>query len=106
MIKKWFFPGFFFLLSCLIFAACAHDAFKTKLKGMTDTDLVNYYHGINDRIKDIGNKADMSERADYTRHDQEISQAPFLLGGEGGLDLLMKQKEIQKEINRRNLSVD
>ncbi len=70
---------------------------------MPDSDLLNYYHGINERIKDIGRDIEQEDRSARTEHGQFISNMPFVIGGEG-YHLVQKRKLIIKEMNNRKLS--
>jgi hypothetical protein len=69
---------------------------------MSDNDLLNYYHGINERIKDIDSDIKREESQDQNEKERAISNMPFFFGGEGH-DLNQKRKMILKELNRRNL---
>jgi len=79
------------------------NEFQNKLHRMSDSDLLSYYYGINDRIKDIDNRIKMQERADYSEHDHFMSQIPFMIGGRG-YSLVQKSKLVLKELNKRNIS--
>jgi len=102
-INKYVICNFLMLFSIILVTACAHhDALTSKLRAMPDDELVNYYHGVNERIKEIENKQTLSRRSDETEHDRIMSQSVFYMGGEGQ-ELVEKQKAARKEMNRRNL---
>jgi hypothetical protein len=105
-INKYVIFNFLMLISIVFVTACAHqDALTSKLRAMPDKELVNYYHGINERIKEIENKQTLSRRSDETEHDRIMSQSVFYMGGEGQ-ELVEKQKAARKEMNRRSLPVN
>jgi hypothetical protein len=68
---------------------------------MSDNDLLDYYHGINERIKDIDSDIKREESQDQTEQERVISNMPFFFGGEG-YNLIQKRKVILKELNIRN----
>jgi hypothetical protein len=70
---------------------------------MSDNDLLDYYHGINERIKDIDSDIKREESQDQTEQERVISNMPFFFGGEG-YNLTQKRKVILKELNIRNLT--
>ena len=90
----------FFNISC---ASSKSNKFHSKIQKMSDNDLLNYYHGINDRIKDIDNDIKREGSHDQTEHERVVSNMPFFLGGEG-YTLIQKRKMITKELNFRNLT--
>jgi glutamate racemase len=81
-----------------------HDAFVRKIRAMNDSELVDYYHGLNERIKEIENYQKLSRRSDDAEHDRIMSQSSFFMGGEGE-ELVMKQRAVQNEIDRRNMII-
>ena len=91
------------LLIPVLIAGCGNTAkFVKKIEGMTDSDLIAYYHGINDKIKDIANEVSVKEHFD-TRPDEDIHvQSPFFMGRQG-YDLNHKKELIEKELIKRNL---
>lgn len=102
-INKYVICIFLMLISIIFVTACAHhDALTSKLRAMPNDELVNYYHGVNERIKEIENKQTLSRRSDETEHDRIMSQSVFYMGGEGQ-ELVEKQKAARKEMDRRNL---
>jgi hypothetical protein len=101
----------FFLTVCFICSSlflnigCAGSKsriFQSKIQTMPDNELLNYYQGINKRIKDIDNDIKRDESQDQTEHERMISNMPFFFGSEG-YDLVQKKKIVLKELNRRNL---
>ena len=89
----------FFNISC---ASSKLTTFQSKIQTMSDNDLLNYYHGINERIKDIDSDIKSEESQDPTEEERAISNMPFFFGGEG-YDLTQKRKMILRELSRRNL---
>ncbi len=90
----------FFNISC---TSSKTDKFHTKIQQISDNDLLNCYHGINDRIKDIGNDINREESSDQTGQEQVISNMPFLIGGEG-YNLNQKRKMVLEELNIRGVN--
>ncbi len=95
-----FFMSIFFCISC---ASSKPNKFLNTIQRMSDTDLLNYYYGINERIKDIDHGMKREERSDHTKLEHNISQTPFIIGGEG-YNLIQKRKVVLKELNKRNIS--
>lgn len=79
------------------------ERFRTKVHRMADDELLDYYHGINDRIKDIdsGQKGDMLSY-EYEKSDM-LNQQTFFIGGEA-YDLVQKGKIVLEELDKRSLS--
>ena len=69
---------------------------------MTDSDLLNYYYGINERIKELDHGMKREEQAYYIEHKHYIHPTPFSLGGQGH-HLIQERKMILKELNKRNI---
>ena len=95
----------FICSSLLLNISCVHSKpkkFQSKIQTMSDNDLLNYYQGINERIKDIDNDIKSEESQDQTEQERVISNMPFFFGGEG-YDLIQKRKMILRELNSRNL---
>lgn len=93
------------LISVSFGCAHTHDSFQTKIRSMSDMNLISYYHGLNDRIKEIENKEKLDRRPDDSETDRVVSQITFFPGGEG-FKLVEKQKKVKREIDRRNLHID
>lgn len=99
--------GLFLTLACTTFilAGCATgqgEPFEERLAAMSDAQLVSYYGGINDRIKEIqaGTRADDQRRA--VRQDDHLARMPYIAGGEAW-NLEQKQTKVYKEMMRRGL---
>ena len=87
-------------MSC---AGSRSKKFQRNIQTMSDNDLLNYYHGINERIKDIDSDIKREESQVQTEHERAISNMPFFFGGEG-YELVQKEKMILKELDSRILS--
>lgn len=97
---------FFILFLFHLYLGCAGTAtnqFQSKIEKMSDDELLSYYHGINDRIKDIDHEIKSREQTDVTEHDRIVSNQPFYLGGEG-YTLVRKKNLVLKELRRRKLA--
>lgn len=70
---------------------------------MSNAELINRYHGINDRIKDVENSIRKDERADFSQNQQIISHQTYFVGGEI-YGLMQKGKLVLDEMEKRNLS--
>ncbi len=90
----------FFFISC---ASSKTNKFHTKIQKMSNNELLNYYNGINDRIKDISSEIEREKSPDQTDQEQVVSNMPFLIGGEG-YSLNQKRKMILKELNIRGVN--
>jgi len=95
-----FFMPIFFNTSC---ANTKPNKLRNKIQRMSDTDLLNYYYGINEGIKDIDHGMKREEHLDHTEHEHYIFQTPFTIGGEG-YNLIQERKVVLKELNKRNIS--
>ena len=95
-----FCSSLFFNISC---TSSKSNKFHNEIQRMSDYDLLNYYHGINDRIKDIDSDIKRQENPNQSEQKQLISNIPFLIGGEG-YSLIQKRKMILRELNIRNLT--
>ena len=94
------------LLPALLLMHCAStemERFRANVHRLPDDALLTYYHGLNDRLKDIDNglKSDMLFHDDVK--PDVISQQTFIVGG-AGFGLVQKRKIVLKELNRRNLA--
>ena len=95
------------MLACiaLILVGCAtsrSDPFEERLAAMSDAQLVSYYQGINDRIKEIqaGTREDDHQRT--VRQDDQLAKMPYIAGGEAWR-LEQQQAKVRKEMTRRGL---
>ena len=91
------------IILCVSCAGSKSQKFQSKIQTMSDNDLLNYYEGINKRIKDIDSDIKREESQNPTRQERMVSDMPFFFGAEG-YDLVQKRKMILKELNRRNLN--
>jgi hypothetical protein len=69
---------------------------------MSDTNLLNYYNGINERLKDIDNGMKREGPSDMDEREHLLDNQSFFLGGEGH-GLIQKRKVILEELNKRNI---
>jgi hypothetical protein len=69
---------------------------------MSDANLLNYYNGVNERLKDIDNGMRREEPSDIEESEHLFDNQSFFLGGEGH-GLIQKRKVILKELNKRNI---
>lgn len=92
-----------FLFISLGCASSTPDKFLSKIQGMSDNDLLNYYHGIDARIKDIDRDIHQGQTQDPTQLERVVSNRPYFYGGEGQ-NLFQKRKMILKELDVRKLS--
>ena len=69
---------------------------------MSDAELVSYYQGINDRIKEIqaGTREDAHQST--VRQDDHLARMPYIAGGEAW-SLEQKRTKVHKEMDRRGL---
>lgn len=84
-------------------AGTAANRFQGKIEKLSDDELLSYYYGINDRIRDIDREIKNGKQHDLTEHDRVVSQQPFYFGGEG-YDLVQKKNLILKELRKRRIS--
>ena len=101
------FPFIVCLLSLFFFMifACASSElirFKKNIKTMSDAELLNCYHGINERTKDIDNNIEREDRLDYEKNQDMISHQTYLVGGEA-YGLMQKEKFVLEELKRRKI---
>lgn len=90
----------FFNVGC---AGSKANKFTTKIQTMSDNDLLNYYHGIDDRIRDIESDIEQKESSAQIDQDRTIANAPFIVGGEG-YSLMQKKKLLLEELKNRSLT--
>ena len=76
---------------------------RKSIKSMSDTDLVNYYHGLNERIKYISKGTKREDHIGHAQNEGVISNQTLFVGGEG-YGLIQKRKLVLNELNKRNLS--
>jgi len=95
----------FLLVSLSFHLGCAKgDAvqFQNKIQGMSDSELLYYYAGINERIKQIGHGMDRNPDAYPYDQKHNIYSTPFSPGNEG-YKLNQKRNMILKELKTRNI---
>lgn len=96
----------FILVTILFHVGCATSELinvRKNVQRMSDSELLHYYYGINDRIKDVANSEKMEERPGLTEHDHLIRSQTFFVGGEG-YGLIQKREVILEELNKRGIS--
>ncbi|MCF8034177.1 MAG: hypothetical protein K9K66_15995 [Desulfarculaceae bacterium] len=76
--------------------------FQNKIQGMSDSELLYYYAGINARIKQIGHGMDRNPDAYPYDQKHNIYSTPFSPGKEG-YGLIQKRKMILEELQARNI---
>ena len=96
----------FFIMTALFHTGCAsseHTRLRDRVHSMSDMELLNYYYGINDRLKDIDGELQADDRVDSDYQDQFIQNQTFFVGGQGH-GLLQKRKIVWGELQRRNIT--
>ena len=83
-------------------ATTSDKTMETRLAAMSDEDLLSYYHGINDRLKDIQTGTRDTDRQGTILQEDQVSKIPYILGGEAW-ELEQKRKRARRELARRNL---
>ena len=99
--------GLFLILACiaLVLAGCAtsrSEPFEERLAAMSDAELVSYYQGINDRIKEIQAGTREDDHQSTVRQDDHLARMPYIAGGDAWR-LEQKQAKVRKEMTRRGL---
>lgn len=107
IFKKKYVGLVFVLLAIQLFFGCAGTSsmkFKSRIQSMPDDDLINYYHGIEARLKDVQASNRENDRLFKKSHDQfSINiKSEFYLGG-AGQDLIHKRRIVIRELERRNI---
>ena len=92
------------LLTVLAIGACGAGAkFQKKLELMSDDELLSYYHGLKDQMRDIDRESRVNEHIHDQETDWERGQyPPFFIGGRAH-DLGQKGRMIEKELRKRNI---
>jgi hypothetical protein len=88
-----------------IYAGCATTSgvtMETRLAAMSDEDLLSYYHGINDRLKEIQTGTREADRQGTILQEDQLSKMPYIIGGEAW-ELEQKSKRARRELARRHL---
>ena len=94
-------------VSLIFYIGCANsnqNKFHNKISSMSDSELLDYYHGINDRLKDIEHGMEGHGSIHHPRVTDKhyIYQTPFSAGGEG-YHLIRNRKIILQELRKRNI---
>ena len=96
----------FLIVLSLCFLSCStmpKDSFQTRIEKISDDELLNYYNGINDKIKDVDNRAKLDMDKDMVRPDESFFDKPFYMGSEG-YELAHRRKLILKELEKRAIT--
>lgn len=89
-----------------LFDGCATtspDPFEARLEAMSDDELVSYYRGINDRLKEIQAGTREADRQGTVLQNDHIAQMPYITGGEA-YQLEQKRMKVSKAIARRKIT--
>ena len=92
-------------VSMLFISGCVSSEqtrLRDRVQHMTDTELLNYYHGINERLKDIDGEVQADDHSDSENQDHFIKNQTFFVGGEGH-GLIQKRKIVWDELHRRDI---
>lgn len=110
-MNRYFKQSYSMMIVCLCFMtaflyySCASSELvrlRKRCPSMSDADLLNYYYGINERLKDIDNDMEKKEPSSLTEHEHFLNNETFFTGGEG-YGLIQKRKVILEELNKRNI---
>lgn len=88
-----------------VFISCAttdRDPLATRLAAMSDEDLISYYYGINDRLREIQEGTREADRQGTVMVQDQLAKMPYIIGGEAW-ELEQKRERIKHELDRRNL---
>lgn len=97
--------AYLLILFCIVFVACASSEltiFKKNIKTMSDSELLNCYHGINDRVKDIDSNIKREGRSGNEKSQDILSHQTYMVGGEV-YGLMQKEKLVLEELKSRNI---
>jgi hypothetical protein len=83
-------------------ATTASDPMAARLAAMSDEELISYYHGINDRLKEIQQGTRDADRQGTVTEQDQLAKMPYIIGGEAW-ELEQKRERVSRELNRRNL---
>lgn len=95
-----------FGFTIMAFIGCAttdSDPMATRLATMSDDDLISYYHGVNDRLKEIQEGTREADRQGTVMEQDQLAKMPYIIGGEAW-EMEKKRERIRRELNRRNLT--
>lgn len=87
------------ILGC---ATTAQDSLEVRLAAMPDKRLISYYHGINDRLKDIQAETRETDRQGPILEEDYLARMPYVVGGEAW-ELEQKREKASREMIRRGL---
>ena len=93
-------------MTALFQAGCASSEMvnlRKSVKTMSDTDLLTYYHGLNERIKYLSKGTKREDHIGHGKNENVISNQTLFVGGEG-YGLIQKRKLVLNELNKRNIS--
>ncbi len=102
------FIAIFFLFPCL-FPGCS-DSYRInkqqQIRQMSDTELLSYYHGITDRIKDIDNEFKDNQDLFDPQDQEPINHitTPHYMGSDA-YHLHQIRKLVLQEIEKRDLKL-
>jgi len=90
-------------LILILFAGCGSSTkFIKRIEQMPDKELLSYYHGIKNQIKDLDSQFRIDEHLDNSEDLDIRMQSPFIFGRKG-YDLNERKDLIEKELIKRNL---
>jgi len=92
-------------ISLFFNAGCASSEqtrLRDRVQSMTDAELLNYYHGINERLKDMDGEMSADDQTDSDNQDHFIKNQTFFVGGEGH-GLAQKRRIVLDELYRRDI---
>jgi hypothetical protein len=97
------------LVLCLLTApaldSCSNKAqFQKQIELMSDAELLSYYHGMNDQVRDIDRESRVNNHIYDQQQDWERGQVPPFFAGGRGYDLGQKRELVEKELGKRNLT--
>ncbi len=96
----------FLLVTVLCYSGCASSEqtrLRDRIQSMSDAELLNYYHGINERLKDIDGELQTDDQMDSDNQNDFIRNQTFFVGGEGH-GLAQKRKIVMDEMYQRNIT--
>ena len=89
-----------FLAGC---ATSTPEPLDERVAAMSDLQLISYYHGINDRLKDIQARTRETDRQGTILEKDHLARMPYVMGGEAW-KLERQQERAHQELIRRNLT--
>ena len=79
------------------------DPLEARLAAMSDEELANYYHGINDRLKEIQAGTRQADRQGTVFQDDHIAKMPYIIGGEA-YQLEQRRIKVSNALARRKIT--